>query len=65
MLPCQNGNYLRTRTTNTVKDAWEKIPLCATGINITSSVTLKIRIEVHQNLRVNLSYKSVISFHVI
>lgn len=65
MLPCQNGNYLRTRTINIVKDAGEKIPLCAAGINITSSVTLKIRIGVHQNLRVDLSHNSVISLHVI
>lgn len=65
MLPNQNGNYLRTRTTNIVKNAGEKILLCAAGIKITSSVTLKIRIEVHQNLRVDLSYNSIISLRVI
>lgn len=65
MLPCQNGNNLRTRTTNIVKNAGEKILLCAAGIKIISSVILKIRIEVHQNLRVDLSYNSIVSLRVI
>lgn len=60
MLPCQNGNYMRKKTTNIVKDAGEKKPLYASGINITTSVILKIRIEVNQNPRMDLSCDSVI-----
>lgn len=59
----QNGNYLGTKRTNIVKDAGgKKKPLYAASINITDSVSLKIRMEVHQNLRMDLSCDSVVSF---